>query len=294
MSIASIISPETGNITLYTNKSQYSITSTHANYKKIVEALKNKDEAALDILCDIPKAIQSFTAGLVEIRDGKILFGGSELHNVVCDRILSFMNKGLPFEPLVNFLNNLMENPSNASVEQLYYFLEVCGLAITEDGCFLGFKSVRENTLRDHHSNTVEYKVGSVVQMRRNLVNEQRDVGCSTGLHVGSRNYALSFHSGNSTILMVKVNPKNVVSVPSDCSNQKLRCCELEVVKIMSRDDFIQDPLYTNKGESVSHVPQEDDFDDFDDWDDDDEESSEDAYIRGYEDARQEMKDLLG
>ena len=63
---------------------------------------------------------------------------------------------------------------------------------------------------------------GAVVEMPRTQVNGDRHNGCSTGLHVGTWDYASTF--GPKT-LIVSVNPRDVVSVPKDCGYQKLRTC---------------------------------------------------------------------
>jgi hypothetical protein len=46
---------------------------------------------------------------------------------------------------------------------------------------------------------------------------------------LGSHEYANSF-KGSGRMLVVKINPKDVVSVPGDCSHQKLRTCRYEVI----------------------------------------------------------------
>ena len=53
--------------------------------------------------------------------------------------------------------------------------------------------------------------------------------GCAKGLHVGSWEYANDF-KGNGHLMVVKVNPRDAVSVPRDCSWQKLRACRYVVV----------------------------------------------------------------
>ena len=52
------------------------------------------------------------------------------------------------------------------------------------------------------------------------------------GLHAGALNYVASYGSveSNDRIVIVKINPADVVSVPSDCNCEKLRTCRYEVV----------------------------------------------------------------
>jgi hypothetical protein len=67
--------------------------------------------------------------------------------------------------------------------------------------------------------------------MPRNEVDEDWGVDCSQGLHVGSASYQFS---GDVKVL-VKVNPKDVVSVPSNETN-KCRVCAYEIVEIYKGD----------------------------------------------------------
>jgi hypothetical protein len=55
-------------------------------------------------------------------------------------------------------------------------------------------------------------------------------------VHVGSLEYVRGFACGYGTeggdrIVIVKVNPADVVSVPYDCQNQKVRTCKYEVLR---------------------------------------------------------------
>lgn len=72
--------------------------------------------------------------------------------------------------------------------------------------------------------------VGAVVEMPRDKVDSRGHVECSVGLHVGTYGYASQFYSGaGSQLLLVKVDPKDVVSVP-DYDFTKLRACRYTVV----------------------------------------------------------------
>jgi hypothetical protein len=123
-----------------------------------------------------------------------------------------------------------MENPSRRAVEELYLFLEHKHLPICEDGDFLAYKSVT-NDYKDHHSGRFYNGVGEVLDMPRNAVCDDADVGCSYGFHAGSYEYASTFGGGDSRLVIVKINPADVVSVPKDCDCQKLRTSRYEVVK---------------------------------------------------------------
>jgi hypothetical protein len=83
----------------------------------------------------------------------------------------------------------------------------------------------------DIHSGTFDNTPGLVVRMERSKVDSDRRNECSHGLHVGAYAYASSF---GPVTLKVIVNPADVVSVPSDCSCQKIRVCKYFVSEVVS------------------------------------------------------------
>ena len=177
-----------GNLTLVLNNRTYQVLPDHINYKMILEALPTASADELLEIVDVEKAVSTFSDGLVEIKNGKVMYEGEEVHGSISKRILEFMSKGLPFQPLVNFLNNLMENPSMQSQKELYDFLEHEHLPITEDGFFLAYKAVRSD-YKDKYRGVFDNSVGQVVKMQRAKVDDDRARGCSDGLHAGALNY---------------------------------------------------------------------------------------------------------
>ena len=76
---------------------------------------------------------------------------------------------------------------------------------------------------------TIRNNIGDVVTMPRNAVEDDPKVACHVGLHVGSFSYANGF---GRHLLTVKVDPADVVSVPEDHGNQKMRVCAYTVVEV--------------------------------------------------------------
>ena len=258
-----------GNLTVILKNKAHQVLPEHTNYKMILEALPTANEDELLDLVDLEKAVANFSDGLVEVKNGKVLFEGEEVHGSISQRILEFMKKGLPFQPLVNFLNNLMNNPSMQSQKELYDFLEHEHLPITEDGHFLAYKAVRSNYM-DKYKGVFDNHVGNVCEMRRAKVDDNRSVGCSNGLHAGALNYVASYGSveSNDRIVIVKINPADVVSVPSDCNCEKLRTCRYEVVGEYQGE--LLKPLYKSEfGEDDYHEDEGSLYDEYDDayWD---------------------------
>ena len=216
------------------------ISSGDANYADVLEAIKNgADETAiLDILDRELRKMEAAVEALnrditedVQVRGGQVLFRGKEVHNSLTERMLAQLSEGFDLVPMARFLSNLMENPSYRAVNDLYAFLEYGKMPITEDGCFLAYKAVRAD-YKDIHSGTFDNTPGRTepIEMPRNMVNEDPDQICSSGLHVCSFEYLPNFSHANGHVIVCKVNPRDVVAIPSDYHNTKMRVCRYWVV----------------------------------------------------------------
>ena len=276
--IASIVAND-GTITLMLDNSNYTIDTEHPNYTRIKECLLEGDADSLVDLVDIPKSITTYANGKCEVTDGVVHFNGVPIHNVLTERILHLMNEGFPFEPMLRFLENLMENPSKRAVDELYDFLQHKHLPVTEDGHFLAYKGTREDKY-DRYSGTILNEVGHVIEMPRNQVDDERAHECSHGLHVGTIEYVRNYCTER--MIIVKVNPRDCVSVPRDHDAQKLRVCRYEILSLYEGD--LTAAAYNSSGGSWN--PSNEDCCDDDCFDDDccDEDLYVDVDIEGDED----------
>lgn len=200
-------------------------------YKEVKELIKSNNlQEAIDIL-DIEKVYEK--AGF-QVVDGRVVIDNEQLPQLLSERILKYHKEKLPFEPLIKFWENLKSNPSYRARQDLYSFLSHNGHPFTEEGCFIAYKAVRED-FKDIHSGTMDNSVGEVVVMDRTRVDDNPNNTCSSGLHFGAWDYVQDFGRSNGHILEIKVNPKDVVSIPTDYNNQKGRCCKFEVLSVVEQ-----------------------------------------------------------
>lgn len=216
-------------VTLMVNGRTETITDSHPNYDAIREAVKVKDMDLVESLVDVAKTVTSWMSGKIKIENGQVFYGNQVLHGALVNRILDMIEDGFDATPMITFLDNLMQNPSKRAVDELYGFLECTSLPITEDGHFLAYKKVRDD-YKDYFSGTMDNSVGQVLEMVRNSVDEDKDRTCSAGLHFCSMSYLKHYYAGQGHVMILKINPRDVVAIPSDYNNAKGRACRYEII----------------------------------------------------------------
>jgi len=276
----------------------YNIRADHAKYADLLRAVKAGDSVEFLKNCTEEKAIQTYInqsptlAGRVKLEDGVVTYDGKPVHNSLTARILEFQREDLPFEPLLKFMEKLYQNPSFTAINGLYDFLENKNLPITPEGDFLAYKKVRSDYYSSTAGDTVLIKgtvkdkrvyngIGEEIECERNQVDDNRDNQCSYGLHVGGLSYASSFSGEN--LIIVRVNPKDVIAVPKDYNAQKCRVCHYFVVEDYKQplsNTLSTETYRDDEDKSYGRSEEDQEFiDTYDDYDEDDEEWDEDEEL---------------
>lgn len=217
-------------------------TKDNPLYNKVIYHLQNPMMTEERLIKVLQQEIEIKSKEIIiNYNNGNVLVNDKPVHKELQKRITFFIERGLPITPLLRFIKKLYANPSEDSQHSLLDFLCHNNLPIHEDGDFLAYKAVR-NDLMDIYTGTIKNEVGAMIFMSRSLVDNDRNVACSKGFHAGTIDYAKSYGNSESVILLVKINPKDVVSVPHDCSCQKLRTCAYTVYDVYKND--LSNPLY--------------------------------------------------
>ena len=244
-------------------------------FEKAISALKTENWYALYEAMRPVKAVAKSIDGITVDKNG-VFFNGEPINNVISTRIMEFANAGLDYAPLCAFLKKLMGNPSARAIKELYRFLEHSFLPISTNGNFLAYKGVSSDfySITGGTAKLLQGKVkdgkifngiGEVIEMKRQDVDDDKDRTCSYGLHAGTMEYATGFARGK--VLVVEINPADVVSIPSDCNGQKLRTCRYKVIEEFT--GALDKPLYNSKWEEYKDSEDADVFEEADDFDSD-------------------------
>lgn len=214
---------------------------THPSFKEIIAACLAEDFEKAVTLANTGKTIEKWSLGAFEFKNGKLYYCGETLHGSLIEKIIKSIQEGdQNVNKYVFFLEDALRNDKN-SYNEMWDFIKHNDIKIHDNGAIIGYKKVTvgaDGKLYDSYTHTVPNDPGTLVQMPRHLVNDNKSETCSYGLHVGSIDYVRNF-SGNQ-IVKVLVAPANVVSVPTDYNGQKMRCSEYFVLETL---DYDMNPL---------------------------------------------------
>lgn len=232
-----------GGLTLFRGGKHSTVSNSHPNFGRIMDSLKRRAFGEVEDLMNISQTItklgvsRKFKDRKVFVQKGEVYWVDSKkvqrkMEGPLVDRILADIGTkgGDKFaDALLMFLDNMNKNKLKDIRAELYEWLMSGAAPITYDGCFLAYKKVRRD-FKDIYTGKMDNSPGSVVRMPQDKVDRDRNNECSVGLHFCSRGYLTSYSGDDSTVLIVKVNPRHVFAIPRDYSFQKGRASEYFVV----------------------------------------------------------------
>lgn len=224
-------------ISIFLDGDFFTIDDSHANYQPLKDELnKLPDDRDLGVIrsyVSLKRMIEKLMYGRVGIDDLEVTFNGSRIANYMAERMLEMVREGGDVSSYGLFMNNVMDNPAAYTHDELYEWMEKAKMPITPDGCFLAFKKIRAD-YTDCHTGKFDHSLGTIVEMDRKRCDPNRNNHCSTGFHFCSVGYLSSF--GGQRVVVVKINPKDVTSIPSDYQFTKGRTCRYEVIAELSAE----------------------------------------------------------
>lgn len=255
-------------LSVFVRNTLQTIPATHPGYERLIAHLtdptiEDHDELLVAELLDKRELVSRLTAGMVTVVGNEVFYRGAPVHSTLTEKLITLIDSGMDPTPWVWFLNNVMENPSDRSRECLYNFIDRFQAPLTPDGCFVAFKYVRDDFMSAHANadgSRMDNSPGKVVEMPRELVDDDPNRTCSSGLHVCASIY-LGGYSRNAKVVACKVNPRDVVAVPVDYGYSKMRTCRYEVLAEVTSDHEIstiekQHVVDTPKTQT-SEIPEE-------------------------------------
>ena len=248
-------------ITVLIEGKTYSLSQDSPLFEAVCIAVKNEDLDSVSRLFNVKQCLADYSAGCIKLVNGELLYRGQPIHSALSERIVQSFNDGFDVGPMCKFLENLHRNPDPDAIDGLWGFLESCRLPITADGKFVAYKMVSSDFL-DLYTHKIDNSPGTTVKVDRSEVEKDPEKICSRGLHFASKYYIEAGNYGLRTrgdrLVVVEIDPADVVSIPVDYKFAKGRCCAYRVLGEIEWETELPAGVVTTDYEEKI----EDDFDD--------------------------------
>lgn len=236
----------TNNLTLFTGTEQITIPSDSPDYHRAIDLLAmNRSDEAFALATKYRASLKATSSVLfgkyhVTVVHGMVVLNGEPVEGEIVDRIVAFGERGIPQKALMMFLARLQNNPSFRARVDLFGWIEQNNMPITDDGCFIAFKIVKNDYWDIYTGTTFFHKPGSVISMDRRDVDDNADNTCSSGAHFCGEGYLPHYgRAQESRIVTLKIAPEDVVAFPKDYNLAKGRAYRYEVIGEMKHDDVV-------------------------------------------------------
>lgn len=218
------------------NNIPFNASNSHPNYQQIISDLKagayDRIHDLINTTHQIKRLVSDTTPDMngivIDTASGVVLIDGHELDNAIVGRIIRMATEGFDVQPLRLFLANMMQLPKVVA-DRVFEWVEAGAMPITSDGCVLAYKRVRDDYTSFYDGKT-RNDVHSIVSIPRALCDDDQRNTCSAGLHFCSQEYLPQYHGGAGRVLVLKINPKDIVAIPFEYGISKGRACRYEVV----------------------------------------------------------------
>lgn len=262
------------NITVVVDGEMFVADDQHPLFDEIVEAAIDGDASVVDLF-DTSRRAAAVLENLserVQVANSRVWVDQTEVEDVFADLLIDLLDEGAEdYQPYVNFLEKVYSNTSEGIRENLSRWLKAEQFTILPNGNILGYRGLNADYTSKHAgpgivngvsvNGHLDNSVGNVVELPTHLVEENAAVGCASGLHVGTHNYASGWAGYGGVVVSVEVDPRHVRSVPYECESSKMRVSKYKVLDTITA--------------KVESRYADYDVDDYDEYDDDD----EDGYI---------------
>jgi hypothetical protein len=219
-------------VSIVLNGQMYTIKRGDENFEAAEAAVRAKQWDKVPALVSRGMMLQDwaeeYAKGDFSFMDGLMRYRGDPIPHQLNERMIAMAKKGENPTFLMRFWEKLSENPSNRSVTQLYDFLKHNNIAIDQEGYILAYKGINRD-YTDKYTGKISNAIGEEVTYPRNKISDDPRAACAEGLHAGALSYARDY-AGGGRMVIVRIHPKDVVSVPYDCNSQKMRICAYKVI----------------------------------------------------------------
>ena len=258
-------------ITVLIEGKTHSVSQDSPLFEAVCIAVKNEDLDSVSRLFNVKQCLADYSAGSIKLVNGELLYRDQLIHSALSARIVQSFNDGFDVGPMCKFMEKLYRNPDPDAIDGLWGFLESCNLPITAEGKFVAYKMVSSDFL-DLYTHKIDNSPGTTVKVDRSEVEKAPEKTCSRGLHFASRYYIEAGNYGSRAkgdrLVVVEIDPADVVSIPIDYKFAKGRCCGYKVLGEIDWETELPAGVVTNEYNDAETEEKYDDADEYEDSED--------------------------
>ena len=271
------------------------VSVNERSYPHLIQAInlgdaKGVEEHSRPKIARLTKLLAETNGVLSISEEGEVLDNqGFAVSNMASNYVKQMMDVGVSPLPLIRLMERIRKNPSFRAQKELAGWIQHAQMAITPEGKILAYKKVNKD-FTSIHDGTFRNDVGTVVEMPRGAVDDDANRTCSKGLHFCSKEYLPHFGSSNPNgmrIVLLEIDPEDVVSIPVYYNNTKGRACKYKILKDVTEEfedlikeldtsvvyDYNDDPDFDDADFNDAWEDYENDYPDFDDEEEEEEDN---------------------
>ena len=112
-----------GSVNAFVGGKPYAFNKSHENYDKLLAYLENGNVEHFEASYDIASTVEHYCDGYVHVDNGELSWQGITMPELFTDRILQMRREGFNIDPMLNFLDNMNDNPSDQAIVELFDFM---------------------------------------------------------------------------------------------------------------------------------------------------------------------------
>ncbi len=207
----------------------YTFYKEQTDLNEIIRLVNEDNYVAVRAMCNLTKMIvESNECEMFEtymlIDESKVDYDFNEFTKFFEVIQKKYGNVKVSTETLKPLLLNILLNPFINCKQELYDYCSNLDFEFTTDGCILAYKVLRDDYTSFHpnlHGEHLLHTFGKEL-VEPDFDNDRTNV-CSKGLHFCAKDYIRSY-SSSGKVIIVKVNPRDIVAIPTDYNFKKGRC----------------------------------------------------------------------
>lgn len=230
--------------------------NTHPLWEHLRESVAKADFDSFVMNVDLRhRLVYSSTSFSID-ETGAVFYNGELFNHELATILATMYQSGANVSDFERFIENVLRNPDQTAVSGLYRFITTNRMPLTPAGKILAYKIVGPNYM-DLYAGKHRNRPGDVPTEPREKCVSDPAVCCAFGLHFCSLGYLLQSgygSSSNNRLMLIEIDPADVVSVPTTYDDLKGRCCKYTVVSELDKSQIFTSYRDVITGNMVSHT----------------------------------------